>query len=983
MDTDSKGFIWLGTSEGIYRFDGNTASKYKYLPSTLSEVTVSTILCTPNDELWCGTANNGIIKIDLSEDKFVQYTHNINDSTSLAANRIKIIFRDSRGYVWIGTHISGFNKFIADSNHFQRLLPSDIFPDNIARNINDFLSYQIDDVDPGLVWVSTLDGLIKLNTDNNELELFYPSKNKRWHKITAQPPQVMRHFVKIKNHVFAGTWGAGMVIIDLPQNDWQQVLIPATIQPNSKKINYRVFAYPYNNEQLLVSSTSNGLYNYNIKDGTFQYLGDTEIRGIMAYNDDYNYVNDVNNRILLNRTPGEHLQKVKTGFRPSALYYNPRKKEIYVSKFLENQMSVLDSNLEIRNQFAVDFQFNKKHYWVGSFKYENDKLLLNSNRSIYAWPDNQNKPTLFPYHGKNPFSIHDPILSFCQDSKARLWMGGKFEGLKVYNTSKGTLNRFVLNNGFSHDSWVSNIESDGQGNIWYGTERGFGVYIDNRDEFVAINIDSASALLEEFCSSEIIGIVRDKDHYMWVASSTGHLLKIKVINGKFKFKFYPKPIVNSTRYSHLIIDDEYVLWLKNSVELVRIDPNTLNFQPFSSDHGIIKPIYVWPYQQGKVIFGQQDGFYIFDPKKVKQSESPGELIYSEFYIFDQKKYSAYNIPIDDKIHLNYDENFFSITTSLIGVIKPSSNDLQYRLIGLDDKWVSSTTGNTVSWTNLGAGEYKLEVRQKLSSGQLIEGQGLEIIIAPPFWQTNWFRFLIISLIGLGIYLAYRARVNHLLNVKKHQLEVAGLEMKTLRSQMNPHFIFNCLNSIKLFVLEEEYSSASTYINKFSKLLRTILRNSKQHYISLKDELESLTHYIELEKMRFTNKFDYTIEIDPSISTERFLIPPLILQPFVENAIWHGLTPKKDSGLVKITFTPGNRAIICSIEDNGVGRQFHAGKQEKRTSFGISITQERLEVLNEIYGMNAKVEIKDLFENSQPSGTRVTLTLPHKEAKSEI
>jgi sensor histidine kinase YesM len=208
--------------------------------------------------------------------------------------------------------------------------------------------------------------------------------------------------------------------------------------------------------------------------------------------------------------------------------------------------------------------------------------------------------------------------------------------------------------------------------------------------------------------------------------------------------------------------------------------------------------------------------------------------------------------------------------------------------------------------------------------------------------------------------------------------ISELEMKALRSQMNPHFLFNSLNSIRWYVLKEEFDNASGYITKFSKMLRLILHNSRQNLITLAEELETLRIYIEFEQMRYDNQFNYKENIAADVKPAAIMIQPMTMQPFVENAIWHGLMPKEGNKQLSLDIRQEGRVLIIGIEDNGVGRS-HTATGSKRSaigedkSYGLQITGERFAIMEKMRGKKSGYEITDLFdEEGKPCGTRVTI-----------
>jgi tetratricopeptide (TPR) repeat protein len=214
-----------------------------------------------------------------------------------------------------------------------------------------------------------------------------------------------------------------------------------------------------------------------------------------------------------------------------------------------------------------------------------------------------------------------------------------------------------------------------------------------------------------------------------------------------------------------------------------------------------------------------------------------------------------------------------------------------------------------------------------------------------------------------------------------QKSLTDVSLSALRSQMNPHFIFNCLNSIKLYTAQNDTVAASNYLTKFSKLIRMALENSRSETVNLQNEIESLELYIQMEAMRFKDKLKYSIDVDKNVDADFIEIPPMLLQPYVENAIWHGLMHKEDGGniTIKIANTVSNDALIITIEDDGVGREKAAQLRSKTAtshkSFGTKVTSERLELINKLYKTEASVTTTDVIKNNAVAGTLVTIKIP--------
>ena len=240
-------------------------------------------------------------------------------------------------------------------------------------------------------------------------------------------------------------------------------------------------------------------------------------------------------------------------------------------------------------------------------------------------------------------------------------------------------------------------------------------------------------------------------------------------------------------------------------------------------------------------------------------------------------------------------------------------------------------------------------------------------------------FILFALLGLLIFNRYKYRQRR----QQHELEKKNIEIeqRLLRTQMNPHFIFNSLNSISNFILHNQPGIAQSYLSKFARLMRLILNNSREKMIPLEDEIETLELYLSLERLRFNEIFDFAVEVNPEIDPEFTYVPPMLIQPFVENAILHGLAPKKEKGNIRLQIKKQERCLKVTIEDDGIGRKEAAKRKQqktKRKSLGMQVTKERLEMLSKELGILFRMDIIDLEENGTAKGTKVILCIPYEE-----
>lgn len=343
---------------------------------------------------------------------------------------------------------------------------------------------------------------------------------------------------------------------------------------------------------------------------------------------------------------------------------------------------------------------------------------------------------------------------------------------------------------------------------------------------------------------------------------------------------------------------------------------------------------------------------------------------------DEIKINKENVSLDSIYMLDYTENMIRIDFhGVSGKVGPQLK-YQYRILPSDSTWITST--NTfVILSGLEPGDYHLEL--KVVDGKLktiSEIKEIRFFIAIPFYQKTAFVAAISILILLFFYFIFK-------RIKRHQNlleELNVIKQQALSAQMNPHFIFNSLNSIQKYLLTNDRKNSNKYLATFSKLMRLVLENSKQKLIPLYDELETLRIYLELETLRFKEKFNCEIKISPDVDIKQYSIPPLLLQPYIENAIWHGLMHKKDgAGKLSISFESKGEMILCCIEDNGIGRkkalEIKKNNKIQFKSSGMDMTSKRMELAKKLFKQTISVDIFDLKNETRNAvGTRVEITL---------
>lgn len=341
----------------------------------------------------------------------------------------------------------------------------------------------------------------------------------------------------------------------------------------------------------------------------------------------------------------------------------------------------------------------------------------------------------------------------------------------------------------------------------------------------------------------------------------------------------------------------------------------------------------------------------------------------------------------ERIDLSNSDNNLQINFNAVNFTNPEGNRFAYRVSpDADTGWRLLNWQRSVNFNNLAPGEYHVMLKLFSANNRWPDQlKSLLIVVHPPFWKSWWF-MAIAGVLFLAIALMlYRIRVGRLREKLSLDKQMAEYEMKALHAQMNPHFIFNALNSIREMILHEDNRNASRYLSRFARLIRLNLEHSRQTFITLRQNNEYLESYLEMEQLRFSD-FAYKIVTSPEADLEidEIRLAPMLIQPLVENAIWHGLHPKDRDKQLLIQFYLAEGRLICEIEDNGIGiRQSLQNKDQTKSvhrSMGIANIRQRIAVLNEKYKMSCSLSIKDKCDipGREGSGTLITLTMAAHE-----
>lgn len=522
----------------------------------------------------------------------------------------------------------------------------------------------------------------------------------------------------------------------------------------------------------------------------------------------------------------------------------------------------------------------------------------------------------------------------------------------------------------SNDLWIQHPRSP---KIYGSTDTAFG------------SISAKGAGVAEFNVSKCVS---DSVGYIWCASSDNGLLKV------FERKVQKVYGVNDGLLSTTIFDmalDGDELWLATFKGLQKLNIITNTFTNYGVEYGVKE----LPYQtiavgNDHVLISHSSASLLINKNELKPKVGTIPIDISNVQI--NKKDTLLLASYD----LSFSENAISIWLSSFYYSVDKDFGFEYRdLNNGDGSWnyVPAEQGK-LEFYNLKPGTYKWEFRAITSFGLASQkNKVIAFTILPPYYQTLWFQglmgILILTIIGFVVTLRMRTkdRQNKLyrekatIETEKQKLaaNLRAAQLSAIKAQLNPHFMFNALNSIQEFILLNHPVQANKFLGKFSDLMRLTLDNSNAETITLADELKMLSLYLELEGLRFEENFSYTIDnqVDHPASIE---IPAMLIQPYVENAIKHGLLHKKENRELKVSFkVPVERQLTVVVEDNGVGRENAAKiksmRNVKHKSYASTANQKRLELLNTGKTEAIALEIEDLVEDGRAVGTRITLRIP--------
>jgi Histidine kinase/Y_Y_Y domain len=666
--------------------------------------------------------------------------------------------------------------------------------------------------------------------------------------------------------------------------------------------------------------------------------------------------------------------------------------------------------------FTSATQDRKKNYWLGT------------NASLALWNRQTNTCTYYPYYDiKSGPQKYKTVRAVVTDKLDRVWVGaygggigmllpnGSYEqyrkdslhpatslpSLDIHAIVKDQQENFIvctdggfvffdpiakkMETFFTHPKLKNNARhatfyamADGKNNWWLAQESGLHYYDRKADSLYSI------ALPKNLQKMQTQVLATDSNGMVYAGGLEG-LYIISPISLQIIKILGKKDGLASNNIVGLLCDKKGKMWILGNIGAAKYDPVTGMIQNFDARDGMgqsnhtLCNFYLAP--DGEVFLMGLEGFNYFYPDKIMPEKKPLKVFITEVEMRD----SIISMPKAISHEFEYYQNNLSFSYLAVDFKLGTSIQYRYNLKGFDTGFVYASKQRTARYTNLAAGNYTFTVEASTNGKDWYAASApFQFSISKAFWKTWLFIILILAILAGAVFYTFYKREKKVRKeeaVKREfESKIAQVRMNLLRTQMNPHFLFNSLNSINSFILKNDRQNASGYLTKFSRLMRLILDNSRNEWVTLDSELKSIELYVQLEALRFNHSFLHQIETGPGIDAENILLPPMLIQPYIENAIWHGLMYRKEpGGLLTLSITDNNGMLEVLIKDNGVGREAATALKSKsalqQKSYGMKITAERMNNVNETYHINAKATVKDLFDNDGNAiGTEVLLTL---------
>ena len=937
----------------------------KKVNSTITEVRPAA-----NGNLLVSTDYAGLVIIDRNGN-FSSYKHNPIQSNSVGANLIWRVLGANNGDIVVGTNTAG----VSVANIFNRQASYvRIFNDQQGNFYDSYIS-EIKEGEDDVLWIGALERLIRWDRRKNTTQFFYYYAAPIW--TGSQNVEIRSLCIDKFGRIWVSALGDGIAILNETSGQFKKIARDTALSKAVKSDH--TFSLYAASDGAIWAGTSTGLYT-------------------------------IDPSTLKVKTYADHpLLKKVHGFRINSFLEDKRGnmwmatfKGIYHYNQKENRLdSITEKQGLASDQCYTLFQDDKERIYAGTLKgfsiIDNDKITT--------------------YNKTNGLK-YDYCEGITQDNQGRIWIANT-KCIIRFDPEKGTMKYFDENSGLSSEGFrMGSVLKTNAGELFWGGRAGVNYFFP--DQMITRPADLKLTIYQAEMQDSVINLYNhnslslkyDNNNILFRFSAI-NLKGSRNIQYQYKLEGYDKEWqtgidTRQARYSSLpagnyifnvraSLDGKTWVNAADKINLAIIPPIWQRWWFIGAFISLlIGTIYWIIYNRNKKIDEQREEIeteqainYFASSLSEQQTEEDilwdvaknciGRLHFEDcvIYLLDEKK----NILVQTAAHGPKSPLQFEITSPII--LKPGEGIVGSVAQGGKAEIVDDTSKDS---------RYIVDDEQRFSEISvpiIYNGKVLGVIDcehSKKRFFTKKHLSILTTIASLCANKIVRARAEEEKKEAQRKLmstqqKMTEVEMQALRAQMNPHFIFNCLNSINRYIVKSDQTTASLYLTKFAKLIRLILDNSNCKNVVLTNELEALKLYIEMEALRFDRKFTYEIKVEPNLGTDTIELPPLIIQPYVENAIWHGLLHKENNGHLSISVgMAGESMLQCTIEDNGVGREKAKELKSKtatsRKSLGMQLTENRLNLLNKHAQLNASVEIIDLGNGkSEAAGTKVILKIP--------